>query len=113
MWRYKARGAVYVYDQDRQNPCGELLFFSDKASVFKTNQKHRITQYVRVDDPNQANGVVITWLDGKKVAESASLRLRGKVADEVARVDQLKYVAFHGGCGKKNWPTRKTKLTST
>lgn len=91
---------VYLYHQDRTTSCGEETPWRDASGAIvhlPKHVRHRMTQYCRVNTPNQNNGINRMWLNGFMVYERTNLRWRGAVGSTVALVSQLKYHCYSGG----------------
>jgi hypothetical protein len=86
---------AYIYDQDRRNRCGNEEPFEPR--VLAVGSWHRITQRVRVNTPNQYNGVFQIWINGQQAYLRSNLRWRGQVAADVARVERVVIQPFRGG----------------
>jgi hypothetical protein len=101
MWRANGSAVLYVYDQDRKTRCGYFVDYINPNGTkfqFVLNRTYRLTQRVRINTPNERNGEIQVWIDGVKVVDRRSLRLRGIVNDaSVARVSQVKYHSYFGG----------------
>ncbi|GEM_PF-1891874 len=96
MWRSGGLGQVYLYHQDRKSGCGDEFDFPGPGN-YSMAKSNRITEHVIVNAPGKNNGLVEAWLDGVKKISLGNLRLRGSVAANLARVDQVSLQTFYGG----------------
>lgn len=91
---------AYPYHQDRNHTCGDLFPWRNKSGTqfqLSKYKVYRVTQRVRVNTPNQYNGIDQVWINGSPVLNITGVRWRGNVAPTTARVDQLLYHSYSGG----------------
>jgi hypothetical protein len=96
MWLINCAGTIYLYDQNRQNNCGDDYIFSNGADI-AVNQWSRITERVVINTPGQKNGIVQAWFNGKQVVSLTAVELRGNVSTTTAMVDGVSLQTFYGG----------------
>jgi hypothetical protein len=96
MWLINCAGTIYLYDQNRQNNCGDDYIFSNGADI-AVNQWSRITERVVINTPGQKNGIVQAWFNGKQVVSLTAVELRGSVSATTAMVDGVSLQTFYGG----------------
>lgn len=88
MCRPNGLGQVYLYHQNRKSGCGDEYDFPAPGN-YSLGKPNRITERVVLNTPGQNNGV-------KKVSLTG-VQLRGKVAANVARIDNVSLQTFYGG----------------
>lgn len=101
MWRKGGKVDVYAYYVDMPGPWGHM-FVLDEAATFVPGQWHQLTQRVKINTPDQSNGVLEVWFDGKKVFSQANIRWR---IGHQGRIDSLYFSTFHGG-NSDDWAPR-------
>lgn len=102
------RMTTYLYFQNRTNGCGVKYPWKNPNGsdfYFQKERNYRVTQFVQVNTPGQANGIDRIWVDGVMVLNRTDIVWRGNVSSSVARVDQLMYHAFFGGDGFDKTPS--------
>lgn len=90
----------YLYHQDRRSNGGDKFEWKNpNGSTFHFSKgiPYRVTQRVKVNSPNVANGEDQIWINGVEVFNKRDIRFRGNVAPSEARVSQLKYHSYFGG----------------
>lgn len=105
---------VYLYFQDRDNGCGVKFTWKNPDGsqfAFEKNHTYRVTQYVKVNTPNQPDGIDRIWIDGTQVFDKTDIVWRGVVAPSVARVSQLKYHVYFGGKSFDDTPSYESRVT--
>jgi hypothetical protein len=91
---------LYIYHQNRIKACGDgpkLDIKPDLNEALKVDKWFRITERVKVNTPNEPNGVVQVWINGKQVFSKRDWRLRGDVDASTALVDRFLISVFRGG----------------
>ena len=63
----------YVYHADMDSDYGDL--FNWDISLTKGHW-HRIDQYIRLNDPEKSDGILMGWVDGEKAYNRRNLRFR-------------------------------------
>ena len=105
MWGDRLGLREYRYSQDRENRWGDSYPWNQ--SNFEANRWNRVTQYLKINTPGNADGAVKFWFNGKAMWEDQSVRWRGDVDKDVARVDRVRMSIFRGG-GDQNWAVPRT-----
>ncbi|MEM9265688.1 MAG: DUF4347 domain-containing protein [Cyanobacteria bacterium P01_F01_bin.13] len=100
MWRENGTAIAYPYYVDMQGKWGEAMPLEEVT--FHLGQWHQITQHIKLNTNSQANGVLETWVDGKKVQSRSDLRLR---LGNKGKIDSFYFSTFHGGKGS-DWAPR-------
>lgn len=108
-WASEGRGNLYVYDQHRENRCGNNNYFGQLR--FEVGREHRLTQWVKLNSPGQRDGAIHVWLDGERAVGISSVELRGDVGQDDARIDTLQYSVFSGGDGPRYAPPRDISIS--
>jgi hypothetical protein len=108
MWRAAGLGQVYLYHQDRKSGCGDEFDFPGPGN-FSAAKPNRITEHVVINTPGQKNGVVEAWFNGAKVVSLTNIQLRGNVAANTARIDQVSLQTFYGGSTTAWAPSKNTQ----
>lgn len=90
MWTDK-RPVVYLYYVDMPEQYGEPLYFNP---VFEKGKWYRLTQYIKVNEPNKKNAEIRVWVDGELVLEKNNFRIR---IGEKGLIDSFYFSTFHGG----------------
>ena|GEM_PF-2905618 len=104
------RLAIYVYDQDRNNPngCGEG-FTAPNFRITNTEKWYNISLYVKLNSPNRADGVAKLFVDGKQIHEVTGLRLRRSNAKS-SLMQNFMFNTFYGGGSWDAAPDRTTHV---
>jgi hypothetical protein len=103
MWGEGGKLGLYLYHLDQKTKYGDRIQLKAKAVPGKWLT---LSQVVQVNTPGKADGRIQVWLNEKLALDQKGLRLRGKVAPEVALVDQFLFSTFHGG-GARDWAPRR------
>ena len=92
MWTRDGGAIVYLYSVDMPGHWGEGLRLEDVRFVPGT--WHRLTQHIRLNTADNADGVLEVWFDGTKVYADGTERFRlgGRGA-----IDSFYFSTFHGG----------------
>ncbi|QFI37628.1 hypothetical protein FR932_07110 [Moritella marina ATCC 15381] len=71
MFREDGRAIGYFYHQDKTKDCGDEIDYQHEGKnfSFKREKTYLIEQYVKMNDANQANGIVTIYVNGFKVLE--------------------------------------------
>lgn len=91
MWGREGRLTIYLYHPDQRGRYGDSL---TTGVQLEPGRWYRLTQRIRVNDPDQQNGLLQVWVDGTEVLFRDDLRYRN-VAE--AQVDIFYFSTFHGG----------------
>lgn len=85
----------YVYQADSTTKYGDIWGWSlGPTGLIEKNRWYSIEQYVKLNDPDRANGVLRAWIDGVLVFERTDLRFRS-ISD--LRIEALWMNVYHGG----------------
>jgi hypothetical protein len=87
---------LYLYHQDRTDGCGDSYSLGS-PSAFTVDVWHRITQRVKINTPDVANGIIQVWINGTLRYSNSTFRLRGAVSPTTALVDKFNSTIFRGG----------------
>ncbi|MEM7062275.1 MAG: DUF4347 domain-containing protein [Cyanobacteria bacterium P01_B01_bin.77] len=97
MWRDQGRAVAYAYYVDKPGKWGEDIDLDDFA--FSKGDWHQITQHIKLNTDNKANGLLETWVDGEKHQSRSDMRWR--LGDQ-GLIDSIYFSTFHGG-GSDSW----------
>jgi len=75
MFREDGRAIGYFYHQDKTKTCGDEIDYQHEGKnfSFKREKTYLIEQYVKMNDANQANGIVTIYVNGYKVLERKNM----------------------------------------
>lgn len=75
MFREDGRAIGYFYHQDKTEKCGDEIDYQHEGKnfSFKREKTYLIEQYVKMNDANQANGIVTIYVNGFKVLERRNM----------------------------------------
>ncbi|MBE9028322.1 hypothetical protein IQ266_00945 [filamentous cyanobacterium LEGE 11480] len=100
MWRRNGRGEVYAY-LPTSVKYGTSL--GRGKWRFHPGVWHRINQEIVLNHPDQKNGQMRVWLDGKLVLEETQLQFR---THDRLKIEGIFFSTFFGG-GNASWATPK------
>ena len=100
VWRPEGGAAVYLYYVDMPDQWGEGLALQE--FTFTPGTWHQVTQHIKLNTNDDANGVLETWVDGTQYLSRADIRFR--LGDQ-GLIDSLYFSTFHGG-KKQDWAPR-------
>jgi len=103
MWLSRNRLVLYVYDMDMTGKFGTNMPLNKVTIV--PEQWYRLTQRIRLNTGNKANGVIEVWVNGLKTLSRGDIRWR---ADDKGLIDTMCFSTFHGG----NLDTWRPTVTS-
>ena len=96
MFREDGRAIGYFYHQDKSKTCGDEIDYQHEGKnfSFKREKTYLIEQYVKMNDANQANGIVTIYVNGFKVLERNNMTFseNGKYA-----INYQYFQLWHGG----------------
>lgn len=95
MWRENGRIATYLYEQQATRRFG--ISQLSLEPVLRPGEWHHVSLDLQLNDPGQSNGSASLRVDGRLVAVSEGLRLRGDGVTTMAPIDQLLLHTFFGG----------------
>lgn len=98
MWREGGKGEVYAYLPTSEE-WGTSL--SLESWQFEPGKWHHIVQEVQLNDPEQANGKIRSWVDGTLVLDQSNLLFR---TTDTLQIDGIFFSTFFGG-GDLSWAT--------
>jgi len=85
----------YVYHIDQHGYYGSAWTWSKgEGGLLKNNRWYCIEQFVQLNDPDQKNGELKAWVDGKLVFEQKGLRFR--LSSEL-KIEEVWFNIYHGG----------------
>jgi len=91
MWRENGQACVYLYSVDMPGRWGEDL---PLGAVFVPDRWYKIAQRIRLNGPQDRNGLMEIWLDDRKVLSRDNIRYR---MGEQGWIDSFYFSTFHGG----------------
>jgi hypothetical protein len=91
MWREGGRMVAYVYHLDQKDRYGDQW---ELDRTFTPGKWYRLTQRVRVNSANRADGIFQVWVDGELVLDRHDVRFR---TGTFAQVDHFLFSTFFGG----------------
>jgi len=95
MWRENGHIATYLYEQQASKRFG--IGQLSREPVLTAGEWHHISMDLRLNDPGRANGRVAIAVDGRPVAVSEDVQLRGEGAEGETLIAQLLLHTFFGG----------------
>jgi hypothetical protein len=97
MWREAGQLFEYIYNPTKVEKCGDY-YQPDQPFYFVQNKWYTLTQEVKLNTPEQKNGMVRQWVDGKLILEIDNILLRKK---SNIHINQIKMDSFFGGKGNE------------
>lgn len=94
MFRKSGKVSTYIYDQSPTAKYG--IGETSKAPIFHKGTWHRIDLQVSLNSGGKPNGFVHLFIDGKKVASSQHLNIRG-IDNNDTLIHSFMFCTFHGG----------------
>lgn len=95
MWTKKSDSSysscLYLYYMNQTSEYGEDIDFD---YTFETDMWYRITQHIRVNDNDAANGEIEVWINGVSVYHTEEIELR---ANSKGLIDSFYFSTFFGG----------------
>ncbi len=91
MWRENGDAFVYLYYVDMSGMWGDNLPLNRS---FKPGTWHRITQRIKLNAGDDADGILDVWIDGEKALSRSDIRYR--IGDK-GIIDSMYFSTFHGG----------------
>lgn len=92
MWGPAGAARVYLYHVDMPGEYGDGIVLPDVT--FVPGQWHRLTQHIRVNTPDGADGLMEISFDGKQVLQRSDIRYR---IGQQGLIDSFYFSTFHGG----------------
>jgi Polysaccharide lyase len=100
MWRQNGAGEVYAY-LPTSTEYGTSIGRGNWQ--FQKGKWHHLEQVIVLNQPNQNNGQVQVWLDGKQVLNQKNLTFRNT---NILKIEGIFFSTFFGG-GDFSWATPK------
>lgn len=92
MWKAHGKAIIYLYTVDMPGKWGESLPL--RGVQFQPEQWHRLTQRIRLNSENAANGILEVWFDETLVLQRDDIRFR---LGDKGKIDSFYFSTFHGG----------------
>lgn len=92
MWNAGGKAIIYLYTIDMPGKWGAALPL--QGVQFKPEHWHRLTQRIRLNTEDAANGILEVWFDGTLVLQREDIRFR--IGDK-GKIDSFYFSTFHGG----------------
>lgn len=92
MWKDSGKIQVYLYYIDMPGQYGQGLGL--KEAAFVPGRWHRITQHIRLNKGDAADGLLEVWFDEVKALSRSDIRFR---LGEQGLIDSFYFSTFHGG----------------
>ena len=100
MWGREGRTTIYLYHMDQRSQYGDGLSLN---TSLEPGRWHRLVQRIKVNAPEQRNGELQVWIDGREVLRRDDIRYRNVSG---AQVDTFYFSTFHGG-NSADWAPRR------
>ena len=104
MWNKQGQLGQYVYHMDQKSAFGEFMQW-DMPPITK-GKWHFIQTWVKLNTPQQKNGIIQTRINGNLVLNKTDMRFRMKTGLEIER---FLFSAFFGGKGAA-WSPKKDEF---
>jgi hypothetical protein len=86
---------TYAYHADMKSKYGEDWQWSERGlGLIEKNRWYCIEQYVKLNTPGAANGIMRAWVDGRIALDRSDVRFR---SIPTLRIDQIWMNVYHGG----------------
>jgi hypothetical protein len=92
IWKANGTIAQYIYHPDQADEYGSEYTWTN--ITLRTNVWYTLRTHVQLNTPRVKDGVVTSYLDGKKVFEKTNLQFRDTPA---ITINTFKFEVFHGG----------------
>ncbi len=92
IWQANGQAAQYVYAADQQSKYGDTSLWNPGALT--PGVWHFVETYVHINTPGQADGVILSWLDGQHAYENRRVRFRDT---DAFAIDSFVFETFFGG----------------
>jgi len=96
MWRENGKAVVYFYSVGMEGKWGDDLPLN---KTFVLGKWHKISQHIKVNEDDKANGILEVWLDSKKVMSRSDVLFR---LGNLGLIDSFYFSTFFGG-NTKDW----------
>ena len=93
----------YVYHADQSSQFGDTMMWQNEYLGFLANNEwFSIEQYVKLNTPDQHDGILRAWVNGRLAFETTSLRFRNTPDSNIApghllNIEEVWLNVFHGG----------------
>ena len=96
MFREDGRAIGYFYHQDKTRKCVDEIDYQHEGKnfSFKREKTYLIEQYVKMNDANQANGIVTIYVNGFKVLEKTNMTF---AENGIYAINYQYFQLWHGG----------------
>lgn len=96
MFREDGRAIGYFYHQDKTKSCGDEIDYQHEGQnfSFKREKTYLIEQFVKMNDANQANGIVTIYVNGFKVLEKTNMTFS---ENGIYGINYQYFQLWHGG----------------
>ncbi len=86
---------TYLYHANMAGSYGDDIIWSRNArGILKKNRWYCIEQYIRLNDPQQSNGILQTWVDGRASYFADNLKFR---STSNLKIERIWLNVYHGG----------------
>jgi len=86
---------TYCYHADMQDNYGDIwIWQKDYLGYLKNNRWYCIEQYLKLNAPDQKDGVIRAWVDGRLAFEKLEIRFR---RTDRLKIEQVWMNVYHGG----------------
>ena len=92
IWQKGGQAAQYVYRPRQTDKYGDTDLWS--PGVLTPGTWHFVQTYVRVNTPGKADGLIVSWLDGKRAYTARHVVLRDT---DAFAIDAFHFETFFGG----------------
>jgi hypothetical protein len=105
MWREDGQAENYAYYFNMPTTYGRRFPWKVDGEPLKLSpgKWYHVESQVVLNDPDQENGTITTWLDGKRVMKAEKLRFR---TVERLKIDSVHFSTFFGG-DTLDWAPKK------
>ncbi|MBV2127704.1 polysaccharide lyase [Arsukibacterium indicum] len=87
----------YAYYPDNGQNHGAAMYWDSSNKPIKPGKWYRITQYVKLNTPGKADGVLTAWVDQQQVFQRKNIRFRDT---SNLKIERLWLNFYHGGTAK-------------
>ena len=85
----------YVYHAEMEGTYGDIHLYTDGCrGLIDRNRWYSVEQYVRLNTPENNDGVIRAWIDGRMAYEKTDWRFR---TVDTLRIEQIWMNVYHGG----------------
>ncbi|RDE24804.1 hypothetical protein DV711_04260 [Motiliproteus coralliicola] len=87
----------YLYLANSNRKYGERRAWGSSHSLLEKNRWYAIEQYLKLNTPNDSDGEIKVWIDGRQIASFTSLKFR---TTDKLNIEKIWFDFFHGGVAK-------------